>query len=136
MLTIFSRDPRPKQMPSISTAAPQFLVADLAEAIAFYQANLGFRCDFVYEDFYASVSRDGATIHLKCAPKLEADRAHRRAGEHLDAYLPVSGIEELHTEFTGRGTAIAKPLEVRPWGVRDFYVEDPDGYILCFSEAM
>jgi hypothetical protein len=24
----------------------------------------------------------------------------------------------------------------RPWGTRDFYVEDPDGYILCFSEAV
>ena len=27
-----------------------------------------------------------------------------------------------------------KPLEERPWARRDFYVEDPDGYILCFSE--
>ena len=27
-------------------------------------------------------------------------------------------------------------LEQRPWGARDFYVEDPDGHILCFSEAV
>jgi hypothetical protein len=26
--------------------------------------------------------------------------------------------------------------EERPWGRREFYVEDPDGYILCFSEAV
>ena len=57
------------------------------------------------QDFYASVSRDGAVIHLKCAPKLEAERAHRRSEEHLDAYLGVSGVRELHDEFVRRGAA-------------------------------
>jgi uncharacterized glyoxalase superfamily protein PhnB len=123
-------------MASISTAAPQFLVRSLSEAIEFYVGNLGFQRDFVYQDFYASVSRDGATIHLKCAPKLEAERAHRKSGEHLDAFLPVSGIDELHEEFVSRGAPIVKPLEERPWRTRDFHVEDPDGYILCFSESL
>ena len=40
----------------------------------------------------------------------------------------------LHDELTGRGALITRPLEDRPWSCRDFYVEDPDGYILCFSE--
>ena len=123
-------------MASISAAAPQFLVDRLDDALAFYEQRLGFECDFVYENFYASVSRDGAVIHLKCAPKLQAERARRRSEEHLDAYLPVSGVHELHDEFVRRGAPIVKPLEPRPWGQRDFYVEDPDGYILCFSEAV
>jgi catechol 2,3-dioxygenase-like lactoylglutathione lyase family enzyme len=123
-------------MASISTAAPQFLVDRLNEALDFYEQRLGFERDFVYEDFYASVSRDGAVIHLKCAPKLHAERAHRRSAEHLDAFLPVSGVVELHEEFVRRGAPILKPIEERPWGQRDFYVEDPDGYILCFSEAV
>ena len=122
-------------MPSINAAVPQFLVERLDASVAFYEERLGFSCDFVYEGFYASVSRDRAVIHLKCAPKLAAERAHRKAGEHLDAYLVVSGVGELHAELAGRGAPITKPLEQRPWGARDFYVEDPDGYILCFSEA-
>ena len=123
-------------MASISTAAPQFLVRALGDAIAFYEERLGFHRDFVYSDFYASVSRDGAAIHLKCAPRLEAERAHRKSGEHLDAYLPVSGIDELYEELVGRGAPIVSPLGGRPWGTRDFTVEDPDGYLLCFSEAV
>ncbi len=123
-------------MASISTAAPQFLVDRLDDALAFYQERLGFERDFVYEDFYASVSRDGAVIHLKCAPKLPAERAHRRSEEHLDAYLAVSGVRALYDEFVGRGAPIVKPLGQRPWGHSDFYVEDPDGYILCFSEPV
>jgi catechol 2,3-dioxygenase-like lactoylglutathione lyase family enzyme len=122
-------------MPSIKTAAPQFLVSKLSDAITFYEEHLGFTTDFIYADFYVSVSRDGATIHLKCAPKLEAERAHRRSEEHLDAFLDVFGVRELHEEFAGRGVTITKPVEKRPWGTIDFYVEDPDGHILCFSEA-
>jgi uncharacterized glyoxalase superfamily protein PhnB len=122
-------------MPSIITAAPQFLVDKLTDSLAFYEQRLGFTRDFVYEGFYASVSRDGAVIHLKCAPKLGAERAHRKSGEHLDAFLVVSGIEDVFQELVDRGAPITRPLERMPWGTRDFLVEDPDGYILCFSEA-
>ncbi len=121
-------------MPAIRRAAPQFLVRNLAEAIAFYEERLGFTTDFVYGDFYASVSRDGASIHLKCAPKLDAERAHRRSGEHLDAFVDVSEVRALHEELVGRGAPVAEPPGERPWGTVDFRVEDPDGYILCFSE--
>jgi catechol 2,3-dioxygenase-like lactoylglutathione lyase family enzyme len=123
-------------MASITAAAPQLLVDNLNDSLAFYEQRLGFSRDFVYEGFYASVSRDRAVIHLKCAPKLEAERAHRRSGEHLDIYLAVSGAREMHDELVGRGAPIVRQLEQRPWGTRDFYVEDPDGYILCFSEAV
>lgn len=123
-------------MASIIAAAPQFLVEKLNDSLEFYEQRLGFSLDFVYQDFYASVSRDRAVIHLKCAPKLAAERAHRKSAEHLDAYLVVSGVGELHEELARRGAPIVRALEQRPWGTRDFYVEDPDGYILCFSEPV
>lgn len=121
-------------MPTIKRAAPQLLVGTLGDALAFYQERLGFTTDFVYGDFYASVSRDGAPIHLKCAPTLEGERAFRRANEHLDAFLDVADVRALYDEIVGRGAPITKALERRPWGTLDFYVEDPDGHILCFSE--
>jgi len=43
-------------------------------------------------------------------------------------------IDALFEEFKSNSARIIRPLEPRAWGVRDFYVEDPDGYILCFSE--
>ncbi len=123
-------------MPSIKEAVPQFLVTQLSDAVFFYQQQLRFAIDFVYNDYYASVSRDGARIHLKCAPKIEAERAHRKSGKHLDAYLDVGGVTELHDEFTSRGVAIFRPLDSSPWGQLEFYLEDLDGHILCFSEAI
>ena len=119
----------------LTGVAPQFLVDDLRAAIAYYRDALGFTLDFCYESFYAGVSRDGVAIHLKHAPKTVADRAHRKQNEHLDACIAVVGASALQDELRSRGAHITKPLTERPWGQRDFYVEDPDGYILSFSEA-
>jgi uncharacterized glyoxalase superfamily protein PhnB len=121
-------------MTKITGISPQFLVDDLNAAIAYYRGQLGFELDFCYESFYASVSRDGFAIHLKCAPKAQVDRAHRRQYEHLDAYISVVDAITLHDELRSRGALITKPLEEKPWLCKEFYVEDLDGYILCFSE--
>jgi catechol 2,3-dioxygenase-like lactoylglutathione lyase family enzyme len=118
----------------ITAVAPQFLVDDLERAIAYYRDRLGFAVDFVYESFYASVSRDGCAIHLKHAPKIDADRANRKANEHLDATFSVNGIQDLYSELQGREAVVIKTIGERPWASVDFYIEDPDGYILCFSE--
>jgi catechol 2,3-dioxygenase-like lactoylglutathione lyase family enzyme len=120
---------------SLIGIAPQFLVDHLDRAVAYYREKLGFQLDFTYEAFYASVSRDGFAIHLKDAPKVAAEREHRKRNEHLDAYISVSGVRELFSELETRGAHIAKPLQERPWACLDFYVEDPDGYMLCFSES-
>ena len=124
----------PVAVAQITGIAPQFLVDDLDRAIAYYRDRLGFELDFKYQSFYAGVRRNGFAIHLKHAPKLAADRAHRKQNEHLDAYISVSGIRDLFSELQTRGAEVIKPLEERPWACLDFYVEDPDGYILCFSE--
>jgi uncharacterized glyoxalase superfamily protein PhnB len=122
-------------VPSIVNAAPQLLVSDLGKSLSFYTERLGFATDFVYEGFYAAVSRDGATLHLKCAPRLEGERAHRRAGRRTRRLPRRLGVRELHDELARRGATISRPLEHRPWGALDFGVEDPDGHILCFSQS-
>ena len=126
--------PSLKRVAEITSLSPQFLVDDLSKAIDYYRNQLGFKPDFVYESFYASVSRNAFSIHLKCAPKTIADRAHRKDNEHLDAHVGVSGIETLFDDLKSKGAHIIRPLEQRPWGCKDFYIEDLDGYILCFSE--
>jgi uncharacterized glyoxalase superfamily protein PhnB len=119
----------------ITSLTPQFLVDNLSAAIDYYCDCLGFETDFVYESFYASVSRDGFAIHLKCAPKTVADRVYRKENEHLDIYIGVQDIESLFDELQAKKARIIRTLADQPWGCKDFYVEDVDGYILCFSEA-
>lgn len=118
----------------ITRIAPQFLVDDLDRGIAYYHDKLGFELEFQYEDFYACVTRDGCAIHLKAAEKLVADREHRKRNDHLDAYIAVADLRGLFDELQTRGADVVRPLREEPWACTDFYVEDPDGYILCFSE--
>jgi catechol 2,3-dioxygenase-like lactoylglutathione lyase family enzyme len=120
----------------ITKIAPQFLVEDLERAVAYYRDRLGFTLDFVYDDFYASVSRDGFSIHLKHGPRLAGEAAFRKEHEHLDAHIAVSGVRGLFSELQGSGANVVRPLEERPWNCVDFYVEDADGYLLCFSELI
>jgi uncharacterized glyoxalase superfamily protein PhnB len=76
---------------------------------------------------------DGLELHLKEAPKYEPERRFRREHEHLDAAAGVDGIEPFYAQCVANGATITKPLAPTPWGTKDFYVEDPDGYILCFG---
>jgi len=118
----------------IKSFAPQLLVDDIDRAVAFYRDVLGFSFGAPWQGFYAIGERDGFAVHLKCAPKTIADRDHRRREQHLDVYADVTGIDALY-EACRKGATIVKPLAPTPWGTRDFYAADPDGYILAFGES-
>lgn len=118
--------------PRLTSLAPQFLVDDLARSIAFYQ-KLGFAFGDPWEGFYAIGLRDGLELHLKEAPKNPAEREYRRAHEHLDAAAGVAGIEAFYEQCVANGITIHQPLQATEWGTKDFYIEDPDGYIISFG---
>jgi catechol 2,3-dioxygenase-like lactoylglutathione lyase family enzyme len=117
----------------LTSLAPQLLVDDLSGTIAYYRDRLGFSFGEIYEGFYAIGERDGLALHLKEAPKIPGGRDHRRRGEHLDAYAGVTDVVAFYAECQARGASIIKPLGERPWGTQDFYVEDPEGYVIAFG---
>jgi uncharacterized glyoxalase superfamily protein PhnB len=119
----------------ITSFAPQLLVDDLDRAIKFYSDTLGFSFSPPWGGFYAIGERDGFTVHLKCAPKTVADRTHRHEHEHLDIYASVVGVDALYETCKAKGATITKPLASTAWGTRDFYIMDPEGYILAFGES-
>ncbi len=128
-----SSSPLRTDIPRLTSLAPQFLVDDLPGAIAFYRDVLGFAFDAPWGGFDAIGRRDGFELYLKEAPKTVADRAHRRDHEHLDAYAGVQGIAAFHADCVARGARILKRLAATTWGTRDFYVADPEGYIIGFG---
>ena len=118
--------------PRVTSFAPQFLVDDLARSMTYYQ-KLGFTFGEPWDGFYAIGTLDGLELHLKEAEKSDAERRHRREHEHLDAAAGVDGIEAFHARCVANGATILKPLTLTAWGTKDFYVEDPDGYIIAFG---
>lgn len=118
----------------IRSFAPQLLVDDLQRAVEFYTEVLGFSFGPPWGGFYAIGERDGFEVHLKCAPKAVEDRANPRQHEHLDVYASVIGVDALYAACKAKGATILKPLDRTPWGTNDFYLEDPEGYIIAFGE--
>jgi catechol 2,3-dioxygenase-like lactoylglutathione lyase family enzyme len=116
----------------VTSFAPQFLVDDLARSIAYYE-KLGFTFGEPWDGFYAIGQIDGLELHLKEAPKDDAERQRRREQQHLDAAAGVDGIEAFYARCTAKGARIVKPLAATAWGTMDFYIEDPDGYIVSFG---
>jgi catechol 2,3-dioxygenase-like lactoylglutathione lyase family enzyme len=124
--------PNLKTQPRLTSFAPQFLVDDLARSMDYYR-KLGFTFGDPWDGFYAIGERDGLELHLKEAPKNDAERQHRREQEHLDAAAGVDGIEAFYEQCVANGLTIFRPLTPTDWGTKDFYIADPDGYIIAFG---
>jgi uncharacterized glyoxalase superfamily protein PhnB len=119
---------------------PVFLVDDVVATAEYYRDVLGFEVDFVYGDepIYARVMRNDAIIDLS-----RSDPPGRRngvsaagPGNGVDALIVVSDIDELFEEFRERGAQIRHDIASHDYGMRDFQIEDANGYVLVFTEEI
>ncbi|WP_433013567.1 glyoxalase superfamily protein [Kribbella sp. CA-294648] len=119
---------------AVASAKPVLYVADVDAAATFYRDQLGFRIDFVHGNppFYGSVSRDGATLHLKHVdePVFVAGAAEREG--LIMAFVDTPNVRELYTEYLAADAEIVQKLTKQAWGGTDFIVRDPDGNAITF----
>ena len=125
-----SSDERPR---ALSHIAPVLRVKEMTPSIAFYRERLGFELEFLYEGFYGSVVRDGCHIHLQCGTPPERDQAAFERNEQLDVCIVVRDAPALFQSLETRGVAFTVRLREMPYGM-EFYVRDPDGYVLGFVQ--
>ena len=109
-------------------------VRNLRSATDFYVDALGFRRDFGDgSDGWSWLSRDGVRVGLgECA---DAMPAHELGDHSYVAYVSVDDVEGLYAEFISRGVPIRTPPETKPWGMREFAVQTPDGHRMTFGSA-
>ena len=118
----------------IKKMSPQLVVTDIERSIKFYTKTFGFEVDFRYEDFYAGIIKDGHSIHLKSGIPSHQERKNRRNNGDLDIVFSVDGIEDLYEQLSNILGEFIQPLRDMPYG-KEFYVADPDNYIICFLEG-
>ena len=122
------------QDPAVASAKPVLYVADVDAAATFYRDQLGFRIDFLHGNppFYGSVSRDGATLHLKLVdePVFAAGAAEREG--LIMAFIDTPNVRELYAEYRAADAEIVQKLTKQAWGGTDFIVRDPDGNAIAF----
>lgn len=117
----------------LAAARPVLYVRDVTASAAFYRDRLGFEIDFLHGNppFYGSVTRDGATLHLRFVhePVLDADSV--RSEELIMAFIEVENVRALYAELLAADVVQGK-LTKEAWGGTDFVVHDPDGNAVCF----
>lgn len=111
----------------------QLLVTNIDQSIEFYTKDLGFDLDFRYEDFYAGICKEEYSIHLKSGNPSTEERRNKRNNEDLDIIFSVEGIEDLYEDMVNQSVEVIQSLREMPYG-KEFYIADPDGYILAFVE--
>jgi catechol 2,3-dioxygenase-like lactoylglutathione lyase family enzyme len=114
---------------------PVIFAANVKASAEFFKNTLGFSIDFLHgaPPFYASVSRDGARVHLKFVhePVLSAGAQDRQG--FIAAFIEVENVNALYAEYVTAGAVFDQRLKTQAWGGRDFIVRDPDGNGLCFA---
>lgn len=112
---------------------PMLAVPDASLAADYYRDILGFEIDLLWGDqlFYGIASRGGAGIHFIHSSSIQSEK-----GEKGGAYITVSDVDVIHSELEGIGAKLWGIPEDREYGMRDFIVEDPLGYRLCFGQPI
>jgi predicted enzyme related to lactoylglutathione lyase len=108
---------------------PNFEVADLDRAIAFYRDVVGLELTVRADEFSLAVmGHDDATqIAL-----MRVDAPKPRS-----CYVNVLGVDAAHERCSkARAEAITNPLTTWPWGMKDFVLTDPDGNWLAIGERV
>jgi predicted enzyme related to lactoylglutathione lyase len=118
--------------------APNFIVNDVVASSAYYRDKLGFSFDGYWGDppTFVIVQGLGASIMLKSYPGVHSYYPNHKIHEELgwDAYICVSDVESIHEELKRRGALIYREMEDAPYGLRDFEIQDLDGYIICIGQ--
>jgi len=104
-------------VPNLSTQAPE-------EAERFYTDVFGL----------APVMDQGwiVTLAEPDRPGLQLSLITRDATApvHADVSIQVDDVDAVHAAAVAAGAEVVHPLTDEPWGVRRFFVRDPDGHVV------
>lgn len=120
--------------------SPTLAARDMKRTITFYRDSLGFQLGMTFPDGqnpeYADLSRDGMVLMFIPANNIGIDPS-QKLGIGVNLYMEIDGnIDDYYAELKGTGVKIAVDIKDEPFGIRDFTVEDPDGYRLTFNRRL
>jgi catechol 2,3-dioxygenase-like lactoylglutathione lyase family enzyme len=126
---------------TFESLTPNLIVSDIDRSAAFYLDVLGFqqvttvpeKAPFVF----VWLKHGDVNVFLnvpqpeKAAPPLKLDKAV--AGTN-SMYVKLHGIDELAQRVREHGVTPSIPMHKEFYGMKEFAVVDPDGYLIIFAE--
>lgn len=131
-----------------SDVTPNLVVADVAASLAFYRDVLGFSLVTTVPDAapfaFAWMQRDGVSVFLNSLDAVRHDNpelGRRPIGGGnmlfitLEASTIAEGVDAMRAAVDGRARVVMEPKD-QFYGLREFGVEDPDGYVIFFAQQI
>ncbi|HET9698344.1 MAG TPA: VOC family protein [Terriglobales bacterium] len=122
---------------------PNLVVRDVERSVRFYCDVLGFEVDKHVPDqqpfVFASIRGGGIEIFLNEQKTVVGEYPAFKdvpLGGTFTLYLAMQGVDELHQEIQKQRIPIVMPIETKFYGVREFAIADPDGYLLTLAERV
>jgi catechol 2,3-dioxygenase-like lactoylglutathione lyase family enzyme len=120
----------------ILRGAPYFPVADVARTGDYYREVLGFEREYAAGDppEFAVYSRSGSPIMFRRVADATLIRPNESQGGTWDVFFWVNDIVALYDELSRKGAVAVYAPVVQPYGMKEFAVRDPNGYVLGFGQ--
>jgi hypothetical protein len=118
---------------NFSHAVPFIPVNDLRETINYYRDQLGFSNEWYWENTDAGIRRNDLGLLFMHDPQF-VSRINSH-GNHFEICWFVSKVEEVYEEYKNKKVNIVSELELKPWGIKEFTVEEINGYWLRIGEG-
>ena len=120
----------------IVRSAPYFPVPDVASVGAYYCDVLGFQCEYSAGEppEFALYSRNGSAVMFRRVQEPSLICPNEKQGGTWDVFFWVDDVEALHAELTLKSANVVYPLVIQPYGMKEFAVRDPVGYVLGFGQ--
>jgi uncharacterized glyoxalase superfamily protein PhnB len=129
-------------MPHFKKLTPNLLVANVERSLAFYVDVLGFERGMTVPAqspfVFASVTNGAVEIFVNDAATAAKEYpafAARPLGATGTMYIEVEGIDALHDRIRSR-VKVTMPMVTQFYGMREFAIEDPDGYVITFAQRV
>jgi uncharacterized glyoxalase superfamily protein PhnB len=132
---------------NLTGITPNLLVADIDRSSAFYRDLLGFSLVTTVPDagpfVFVWMQRGAVNVFLNARSAAEADLplwASRTAGAMsmfiaIEAETIDAGIDPLYESLRTK-TSVVMPLKNQFYGMREFGILDPDGYVIFFAQQL
>ena len=127
-------------MPHFKKLTPNLLVASVERSLAFYVDTLGFERGLTVpgQSPFAFASVTGGPVEIFFNDAAGAVKEYPGfAGKPIGAtgtlFIEVEGVDALHDRLEPI-VKIVMPIVTQFYGMREFAIEDPDGYVITFAE--
>jgi uncharacterized glyoxalase superfamily protein PhnB len=123
----------------MGVVSPTLAVRNMKQTIQFYRDFLGFKIGMAFPDAdnpeYVDLSKDGMVLMFIPAKNVGIG-AKEKLGIGVNLYMQINGdIDEYYSELKNKGVKIVVDIKDEPYGIRDFTVEDINGYKLTFNQV-